>query len=288
MNPYQKNTKIYCLYEQIKNENRLNCLLLDDKHTCYSCGTRSVLNGFTHLHKCVMETFEHSFLNEYIDEYLLLFQNQIDIQNGVGWSALMLALSSLNTFSTKQTVKILLSYNANINIQDNIGRTALTYAKGMFKTLLDYGADVNIMDRYKRNVFHYASINNKTKRIKKLLEYDIDINIEDQSGWNALMLTIYNSGPIIPKNTVDLLLKHGAKLYSADEKCKDNSITLSMHNKKLIDIILTTRKKYIENIPINKDIILKKQIKYWEFESVDYKLLLSQSINNYELVLSLM
>lgn len=59
MNPYQKNSKIYDLFEQIQKNDRLNKIIKSHGKP-------------THLHKCIRESVNYAFLTNYAEEYVKL------------------------------------------------------------------------------------------------------------------------------------------------------------------------------------------------------------------------
>ena len=202
MNPYIENTKIYNLFNIIKETNELQCLLVEDKKVRYICDEEISSKNFSHLHKCVMNTNKYRFLNEYIDEYLNLNPDQIDVQNKKGYTALILASANSKTYSTEETVEILLKHNANLNIQDfPLGWTALIHScsylimnstEKTVELLIKHGADVNIQGKTGRTALSYTIniFNNpipiRIRIIKMLLDNKADVNIVDKHKKSAL------------------------------------------------------------------------------------------------------
>ena len=297
-NNYSKNTKIYNLFELIKEKEDLNHLLIDDRfdlsHNDYFS------KGFTHLHKCVMKTKKYPFLNEYIDEYLKLFPKEIDIISHNGATALILACANFKTSSTKETIEILLKHKANVNFQcHNDKGTALYFAiyyakennSKIVKILLKYGADINLQNKSGWTPLSIAScflnVWCTTKTIEILLKYNPDVNVQDVCGGTVLMYAIEYFKNNDSKCVIKMLLKHNADI-NLKNILHDNAITIdiSKHNiHNVIDILLSSRYEYFKNIPNNEDIIINQ--KYWKVKNIDYKYM-SKCVNNMTDILNFM
>lgn len=185
------NSKIYYLTERIKVINELKDILPSDPKE--------------RLHKCVVKTRRYTFLNDYIDQYLILHPDEINNQNQFGQTALM--LSSKNTFalSTERTVEILLKHNANVNIQDNKGKTAIFYAVKSLKydarslestveILLKHSANLSL--KYKGEMlpdFFFPGRRSVILNIIKILTDGKFKTLYDRTpdGNNALMYAMY-------------------------------------------------------------------------------------------------
>jgi ankyrin repeat protein len=110
-------------------------------------------------------------------------------------SPLMIAVSI-------EVVDLLLKYGADINFQDNYGRTALmiyTYFaslgelryENMFSFLIDRGADVNIRDNLGRTALYYALDWVRPSIVRILLENGASVNIEDGNRITPLQVVSY-------------------------------------------------------------------------------------------------
>lgn len=93
----------------------------------------------------------------------------INIQDQILWTPLMWAVYEDNF----DIVKILVKSGANLNIQNDLNRTALMMSIAYTKDvdMMNYlinGSDVDIVDVYKRNALILASIDNEYKIIEKL------------------------------------------------------------------------------------------------------------------------
>ena len=348
-NPYQKETKLYCLFEKIMKENELTQSLLEYKWN----DKKYVLSKF-HLHECVIKTKKYDFLHDYIKEYLKLYPNEIDVKNDSGNTALILASKSLHKYSTKNVIKILIKNGADMDIQGKLGETALIaaiYSINAVELLLNHGADMNIQDMHGSNALIYAIAIRKYDIIKLLLEHGADPNAQNNAGISAFMYSVIYSFQPHRREIIKLLLDYGADVNVQDNEgktsimylicsitclnndlnetlelllsCgaevniqdyegrtilmyalenlyingamnvktlmkyyanidlkneeKDNAVTIAFrnleHERSIIDIILPTRKIFIEKINKNKKAILADKSKFWNVTSCDFKII---------------
>ena len=180
-------------------------------------------------------------------------QANINDQNNNGKTALMYAAENGLT----ETAKLLLEHGANINAQDNRGATALMYAaeKGWTKTvklLLDHGADVNTKDKEGLTVLMYAAENGRTKTVKFLLKYwGADVNAKDNSGKTALMYVAENGH----SELVKLLWENGADIGILDNR-KWQALNYAMDKLEKLDNTKLERHNYelIEEYLKNSDL----------------------------------
>ena len=139
---------------------------------------------------------------------LLLTKNvDVNIQNEEGQTTLMEASQNGHT----QIVELLLKKNADVNIQNKKGVTALMLASQnghaqVIKLLLKENADVNIQIEDGRTGLVLASQNGHTQIVELLLKENADVNIQKEDGQTALMLASQNGHTQI----VELLLKENA------------------------------------------------------------------------------
>ena len=147
-------------------------------------------------------------------------------------------------------INLFLSYNIDINQQNNIGRTALHFAckhghTDVVSLLINAGAEINIKDTYGQLPVHLstaeildllfingadinaqdedgctplicASIDNKTNIIQKLISYGCNLNIQDNQGNTALMSACdWNNYDIVLK-----LISYGCDLDMQNVNCE--------------------------------------------------------------------
>lgn len=221
---YPKISRIYELYCQIKEIVELKKILIEDEFE-------------THLHKCVNKTVDYTFMDEYVEEYLKLYPELINVKDKDGKTALMIC-----RFSEK-TLEILLKHGSDPNIEDKHGNTALIYAaRSWYATnqvliLLKYGANVKHVSRNKSTALVEVLCHSKlpVDLIKSLVEHGADLTIKNDFGSTPVSIAF-------------------SKVYT-------------------LDFILTNRKKFFDHVPINRNKILSDRSKFWKAKCCDYKLI---------------
>ena len=125
-------------------------------------------------------------------------------------------------------VKVLLEYNANINVQDEFKKTPLILAcdansYDMVKILLEHNADINLSDHRKETPLMYAVDERNTKIVELLLKYKPDLTLKNESGKTALDIA-YNRNNYV-KEITDLIKESSSReiqfLYAAAENNAD-------------------------------------------------------------------
>ena len=269
-NKYDENTKLYTLHEQIKKNEKLYRRISEPSKLCkfdrwvnfifmrYVLREKYVIYSpiqFNHLHECVLKTQKYQFLNDYIDEYLNTYPNEINVKNSNGNTALFLASEYSGIKSTNNTIKILLKHGADVNIQNNYGETALMYANSFlaageaFSILLENGADINMQNENGNTVlmqFPHFSIEN----VEILLKYKPDYKLRNNQGFNIIDIAFRNIN--------------------------------ARNGKKIINMLLPNRKEFNKNV-IAHDII-KCKSKFWKIEFCDYKIFYATIDSFYDLL----
>jgi len=101
---------------------------LDENHidstVKYYCSPPVQSKGFTILMRKVLEKDRPNILNE-IKSIIETDPQILDKQNKKGYTALMIACRNVDTFSSIDIIKLLISMNCNVDIQKNNGFTAL-------------------------------------------------------------------------------------------------------------------------------------------------------------------
>ena len=128
-----------------------------------------------------------------------------------------------------EAVQFLLDHGADINILDNLGRSALEYATGalnwsetskaeqVVKLIIQAGADVNVKSTLGFTPLMWAAQAGNLKITKLLIEKGANVHDTDNDGNNALHYARnpgYKPASTVKKNrqaTIRLLRKHGGK-----------------------------------------------------------------------------
>ena len=142
-----------------------------------------------------------------IETLLIEYNNDPNVQNKAGWSALMFASRNGHL----QVVDLLLKQNADPNVQNLKGWTALILASGygdpcLVEILLKKGADPNIHAIDGLTALIIASINGHLQIVALLLKACADPNSCSGQGWTALMFAIFKDN----LQLAELLLKERA------------------------------------------------------------------------------
>jgi len=147
--------------------------------------------------------------NSDIENVRLLLESgtEVNIQDRVGWTALMWASRNGNT----DIVRLLLEHGVEVNIQDNYSWTALISASmyghtEIIRLLLEHGVNVNIHNNKGNTALILASIHDHTEIERLLLDNNADPNIKNNDGYTALIYASIHGHTEI----IRLLLEHGA------------------------------------------------------------------------------
>ena len=164
----------------------------------------SFLEHSTSTHLMIASDLGHMAI---IETLLVEYNNDPNVQNKAGWSAIMFASRSGHL----QVVELLLKENANPNVQNLKGWTALMFASRngdhqVIEILLQKGADPNIHAIDGSTALMIASINGNLQVVTLLLKACGYPNMCDEDGWTALMLASLNAHVLL----VELLLKKNA------------------------------------------------------------------------------
>lgn len=247
----EKGEKEYTdLIDQIKSDKNLSFLFSDDPKVYYKCTETESCSQFHHLHKCVMNTKKYPILNRYIQLYLNRNPETINVANKYGYTALMLASSNSNTFSSEETVELLLKNNTNPNIKQRYGYTALMFAANYsgtnstlntIKILLEHKADINLTSETGNTALMFACKLGLTETIKLLLENKADANIQDENGKTAL---IHSIEKLADKKIIKLLLNNADCMLLANNKNNALCFALASGKQDIIKLILKQYKSH--------------------------------------------
>lgn len=177
--------------------------------------------------------------NKSLETMNILLQHGADPNesNLDGYTPFVLAVfSNVNWISSRGSgiLKILLDYGANVDSQDDQGRTALQIVAGSYHSveteqalwnLLQHGADVNKHDSHGETALHLATRSgDNVARMMKLLKHGADPNACNHAGETALhtaTATVCEDNEYSwllprPMETLELLLCNGAEVDAAD------------------------------------------------------------------------
>jgi len=132
------------------------------------------------------------------------------------WYPLHAACSDLRGSIRYEVVKLLLAYNADVNVRDEFGETALHYAVSLYSTgsdktsdlvqlLVDAGADVNAPSEVRDTPLYNACSNGLESTVKKMLECGARVD-----GINGRKLPLSAACRNGHMSVVQLLLANGA------------------------------------------------------------------------------
>lgn len=146
----------------------------------------------------------------------------IDEQNGIGDTALILAVESNNS----SIVKILVENSADVNLQNNSGQTPLmgTFTSTttnkethkIIETLVNAGADFDLIDNEGDTVLSNCIMCDNTKVIQMLIKAGVNVNLQDDDGVTPLMIATQ----INNDTAIELLIDAGADLTIKDNDGK--------------------------------------------------------------------
>jgi len=171
----------------------------------------------------------------------------INAQDGDGKTALMWAADNDGKewevgdyYDSKSIIQYLISAGANLNLHDNVGRTALIIStKHDLKDVqyfVNSGADLNAQDSDGKTALMHAVNRMDLKIVRSLVDAKADLNIQDKRGLTALMWATYESS----KPLVQYLVDAGAKVDVRDE----NGITARMI------AAVESKKRFIDKNPL--------------------------------------
>jgi len=191
------------------------------KYLFYNNNDLTTTSCFINLRKLVKLTNKHSKLNNYLEEYLKIYNNNINDLDKDNRSALHIACRNVSKNSTEKTIEILIKYGANVNLQTDNGVTSLMYASHLsgtesseqvVKMLILAGADVNLQSHYGLNALHlsasFTNTNSTNNTVKLLVDAGININLQNYEGQTALHLVCRTLNHFSTIETFNFLIDH--------------------------------------------------------------------------------
>ncbi|MCW3790296.1 ankyrin repeat domain-containing protein [Paenibacillus sp. LS1] len=143
----------------------------------------------------------------------------INAQDQSGRTAAMIATYNNDLASAT----LLIEAGADVNIQDDMKNNPFLYAGAegyldILKLTIEAGADPAITNRYGGTALIPASEHGYVDVVKELLtQTSVDVNHVNQLGWTALLeAIILNDGNVQQQETIQLLIEHGADVNIPD------------------------------------------------------------------------
>ena len=164
--------------------------------------------------------------NERMVKLLLEHGAQVNLQDNAGRSALMLVKQE-----EKYIIDMLLEHGAQMNLQDNAGKSALMHATSskMVKVLLQVGVQIDLQDNDGKTALMHASKKGAMPIVRMLIEHGVQVNLQDNTGKSALMYAKFS--------ITNMLLQVGAKIDLQDNDGKTALMIAS--DTKCVDLLLT-------------------------------------------------
>lgn len=143
----------------------------------------------------------------------------INAQDQNGRTAAMIATYNNDLISAK----VLIEAGADVNIQDDMQNTPFLYAGAegyldILKLTIEAGADPAITNRYGGTALIPASEHGYVDVVRELLtQTSVDVDHVNQLGWTALLeAIILNDGNAQQQETIQILIDHGADVNISD------------------------------------------------------------------------
>jgi ankyrin repeat protein len=187
---------------------------------------------FNLLTKCVLNTKMYPQLNAIIQDTLFKF-DVVNIRTSDGDIILFPAACFSATYSSEETVKIILNAGADVNTKDNFGQSVLSLivpgygvvsTKNTVQLLLDAGANINDTNKYGMTAL-YRSINYYSRNgippdfvelVTILLTNGADPNIHCTNNIYPLHCATEIGKVDIANTIIKLLINHGADVNALD------------------------------------------------------------------------
>lgn len=152
-------------------------------------------------------------------EQLIQQGANVQVQDQDGRTPLMIATYNHDV----QSAQKLIEAGADVNIQDHMLNSPFLYAGAegyldILKLTIQAGADPSITNRYGGTALIPASEHGYVEVVQELLtQTSIDVNHVNRLGWTALLeAIILNDGNERQQETIELLIRHGADVNLAD------------------------------------------------------------------------
>ncbi|MCK9543143.1 MAG: ankyrin repeat domain-containing protein, partial [Novosphingobium sp.] len=203
-------------------------------------------------------------------ESLITLEADVNAKQSDGYTPLML-VSRMKLDSSKPSitmysqslshiVDLLIKNNADVNVKDDNGNTALIHSVNcnnkivldkLLRDINDKAIDINLENKEKQTALMRSVMNNNIDIFKSLIKHDASLNIKNKDGKNLLMLAIEykcTSDSQDVKDNYDII-ENIIKLGVIDLNDKDNnSVTVEdmarkSGKKNVIDLISSNSSK---------------------------------------------
>jgi ankyrin repeat protein len=183
----------------------------------YECSHTTKCTGFSKLMFLIGKVSEGALINH----ANTLSLDEINHQNDDQWAVLHIICRNNRKYQLYKLLELLIQKGANINAQTNTGATPLHFAVrhsnvdstiGTVKLLIKYEANVNIRDFENGFTPLFLALYYKTSSLETLillLDNGADTNIKDHYGDSALYVAL---SPGIKITLPRLLIKYGANV----------------------------------------------------------------------------
>jgi ankyrin repeat protein len=131
--------------------------------------------------------------NPFYENYAYIWLEAGGDYEGIVWSLYGSPISLMFTRNLA-VAELLVKYGANIDKQDEYGRTALMYHSFLYgddriaSYLIENGANINITNNTGQTALFYAAYFGQIKNLELLVKNGADLNTRDRNGHTALMI----------------------------------------------------------------------------------------------------
>lgn len=212
----------------------------------------------------------------------------IDLPDNQGNTAIHSCCRHFKKDTLASALQILAEYNANIDLQNFTGETALHILAGNgnvngIKLLVkQYNANINLRDNTGETVMHFAAKNGHTDVVRFLLDCNFDINAQNDSEETPLMVCKNNNlGLKVAELFISHIVtsKHCNKDDCAEQSCIEESEKFRANqdfvnrNAALAKIAMdmwTIKNTYVENHNVYNLYYLPNNISYIQMKYVNH------------------
>ncbi len=165
----------------------------------------------------VIETLLKFGANPNNKDYFTSFVSDILTPNILEKYVIWIAYSHCKSFGTFDTIKLLLKYNIDINVNNKHGNTILTQSVydsvsdsnlELVSMLINHYSELDATSDKNEPILHLAIKNNNFQILKLLLDKDVYINVRNKIGMTCLVYYLSIIKGAFDLNIIKLLLAH--------------------------------------------------------------------------------